>query len=150
MSRSQRSQTWSLSPANPNRLLPGWESTHQMVAATTTVVASRPMVRPCSSNSALLPTSPCSLDSGLVGDRIEDWNQQLSNAIGRQPLPGGVRVLFPRSIDVGALGELAASEQTCCQFFDFTLRISTYQVQLDVTGPEDAQTVIASIFGVAA
>ena len=92
----------------------------------------------------------CSLDSGLVGDRIEDWNHHLSSAIGRQPLPGGVRVVFPRSIDVGALGELASSEQACCRFFDFSLRITSDQVHLDVIGPADAQPVIASMFGVAA
>ena len=168
MSRSRRSQTWLLSPANCKKLRPGWESTHLREAATTTVaanptldpsrwvaveavtttVAASSTVGPHSCNSALPPISPA--HSTRVSSETEDWNHHLTSAIERQPLPGGVRVVFPRTIDIGALGELAASEQACCQFFDFSLRITSDQVHLDVTGPADAQPVIASMFGVAA
>jgi DNA-binding transcriptional MerR regulator len=92
----------------------------------------------------------CSIEPGLAVERIEDWKSLLAQAADRQPVPSGIRVSFPRNVDIGALSGLAASEQTCCQFFNFTISIATDAVSLDVTGPQDAQPVIASVFGVPA
>jgi hypothetical protein len=90
----------------------------------------------------------CSLEPGLAPDRIEDWKAVLAQAVDGQTLPDGVRIAFPRNVDIVTISELAASEQDCCQFFNFAINITSgAAVSLDVTGPEDAQPVILSLFG---
>ena len=92
----------------------------------------------------------CSLRPDLVGARIEDWNRVLSRADSRESIANGLRVGFDREVDLVALAELVDAEQSCCSFFGFGIRVTSDRVWLDVTGPEDAQTVIKSVFGVAA
>lgn len=92
----------------------------------------------------------CSLEPALVGGRIDDWKNTVAQAEDREQLPDGIRLRFPRHIDVAALSELAADEQTCCEFFTFTIGIHANAVTLDVTGPADAQPVITAMFGAAA
>lgn len=92
----------------------------------------------------------CSLDPNRVEGRVADWNRVLSKSASRSAIPGGVRVHFDDGVDVVALAELAAAEQDCCSFFRFDIGVSADGVSLDVTGPDDARDVIASVFGVAA
>lgn len=92
----------------------------------------------------------CSLDNVQHGERIDDWKSLLAQAVDRKTLLDGVRVTFPRNVNIGALSELTASEQTCCRFFNFAIGITTDAVSLDITGSEDAQPVIASLFGASA
>ncbi len=89
----------------------------------------------------------CSLENVELGERIDDWNSLLAQAVDRTTLLDGLRVTFSRNVNVGALSELAASEQTCCRFFTFAIGITNDAVSLDITGSEDAQPVIASLFG---
>lgn len=92
----------------------------------------------------------CSLDPNLVGRRMGEWNEALNAAVSREWIPGGVRIRFGRDVDVVALTRLAAAEQSCCSFFAFRITIGQGLVDLDVSGPDDSQAVIASVFGVAA
>lgn len=92
----------------------------------------------------------CSLEPDLVNERIDDWNRVLGLATDRSPLPDGVRVGFDRSVDITELARLAAAEQSCCSFFRFDIGIRADGATLDVTGPDEAQDVIASVFGTAA
>ncbi|MGH8873197.1 MAG: MerR family transcriptional regulator [Acidimicrobiia bacterium] len=92
----------------------------------------------------------CSLEPDLIGGRIEDWRTTVAQAERRDPLSDGIRLRFPRSVDVTALSTLAAEEQTCCGFFTFNIGIHADTVTLDITGPADAQPVITAMFGVAA
>lgn len=92
----------------------------------------------------------CALDPSSVGDRIEEWNRTLVAATARLRIEHGLRVVFDRDVDVAALVELAAAEQTCCTFFEFRIGIGSDGVSLEVTGPDDAQDVIAAVFGGAA
>lgn len=92
----------------------------------------------------------CSLDSNHVEGRVADWNRVLSQSTSRSAVPGGVRVHFDDGVQIMGLAELAAAEQECCSFFRFAIVIAPNGVTLDVTGPDDAQDVIASVFGVAA
>jgi DNA-binding transcriptional MerR regulator len=92
----------------------------------------------------------CSLEPDRLGDRIEDWSDIVSHTSRRDPLPDGVRLHFPRGIDVAAMARLAADEQTCCGFLAFTIDIGDEAVTLEVAGPSEAQAVIAAMFGVAA
>jgi hypothetical protein len=51
---------------------------------------------------------------------------------------------------VGDLAKLAAAEQSCCSFFEFSIRIENDHVSMDVVGPDDAADLIVSVFGSAA
>lgn len=92
----------------------------------------------------------CSLDPGRVSGRVEDWNRVLSKSASSSAIEGGVRVHFDHDADIVALAELAAAEQDCCSFFRFEIGIDADGVSLDVTGPDEARDVIASVFGKAA
>lgn len=96
------------------------------------------------------PEIACALHPESVGERFEDWNRILASAKARTAIPDGVRVVFHRDVDAGALASLAAAEQTCCSFFRFDISIGADEVALVVTGPDDAQPVIAAVFGTAA
>lgn len=92
----------------------------------------------------------CSLSPGLVGSRVDQWSRILASATGRSEVPGGIRVVFDRSVDVGPLVDLAVAEQSCCSFFDFAIIIGSKGVALEVTGPAEAQEVILALFGATA
>ena len=89
----------------------------------------------------------CTLAPDRIGDRLAAWQSFLSSAFARTPIRGGSRVRFGRDVDVSALATLIVAEQDCCQFFTFALTISTDEVALDITGPADARTAIAELFG---
>lgn len=95
------------------------------------------------------PPVACTLEPGAIGERIEDWKTTVAQAESRETLPDGVRLRFPRTIDVAALSRLAADEQTCCGFFTFNIGIAG-EVIMDVTGAPDAQPAISAMFGAAA
>jgi hypothetical protein len=82
--------------------------------------------------------------------RIAEWQAVAARALRRERVEGGVRLVLPRSLDVGPVAELAAAEQTCCSFFRFGLGIGPDHVTLDVTGPEEALPVIEAFVGAAA
>jgi len=95
------------------------------------------------------PPIACTLSSDRLSDRLGEWQDLLRLAVGRVPVPGGGRVRFDRSIDVGAVGSLIAAEQECCQFFTFSLTVGVDEVVLDVTGPAEAQPIIDVLIGTA-
>lgn len=92
----------------------------------------------------------CSLDPHLVGGRIADWMRLMAKSTAREPIPAGVRVWFGPDVDLRSLAELAAAEQACCSFFRFDIGIGADGITFDVTGPDQAQGVIGSLFGAAA
>ena len=92
----------------------------------------------------------CSLHPDLVGGRIDDWDRVLAKAKSRESISTGLRVGFDRNIDLVELAELIDAEQSCCSFFTFGIGVTVDRVWLDVTGPEDAQTVITAVFGAVA
>lgn len=92
----------------------------------------------------------CTLEAAQLPGRVDDWNRLLARAQQRLPLPDGLRLHFPN--DVGLAGEivaLAAAEQACCGFFEFSLRLSTAGPVLDVRAPAASSEVFAAVFGVA-
>lgn len=92
----------------------------------------------------------CSLHPDLVGGRIDDWNRVLVGARTRATVANGIRVVFDRGVDLVELVTLVDAEQSCCSFFTFGIGVTADRAWLDVTGPDDAQTVITSVFGAAA
>ncbi len=42
---------------------------------------------------------------------------------------------------------LVAGEQDCCQFFRFAITVDTRGVALEVRAPDDARSIVESLFG---
>ena len=92
----------------------------------------------------------CSLDAGEMDGRMDDWQALLGLVIDRTPVTDGISVSFSPDPGVAAqVARLAVAEQACCPFFDFTVRVSGGELQLEVRGPQDAQEIISALFGVA-
>ncbi|WP_257232344.1 hypothetical protein [Streptomyces sp. Rer75] len=57
---------------------------------------------------------------------------------------------FPNTPELAAeLASLAAAEQDCCAFFDFTLHLTPASLALTVRAPEVAGPLLADLFGAA-
>lgn len=89
----------------------------------------------------------CTLGAGEIQGRIADWQDALREVTRREPIEGGVRVHLPRSTPIARLASLIEAEQTCCQFFTFTLTIGIDAVILDVIGPEGAEDIVHALVG---
>lgn len=89
----------------------------------------------------------CTLGAGEMQGRIADWQEALREVTWREPIEGGVRVHLPRTTPIARLASLIDAEQTCCQFFTFTLSIGIDAVTLDVAGPDGAEEVVYALVG---
>ena len=105
---------------------------------------------------ALLPTIElrtgaepiaCTLQPDAMAGRMEDWRVLLSSVVRRSSLPDGVRLEFPRNVDVAEIAGLATAEQGFCSFFSFSITLDAAGVVLDVRAPGDAQKLVSSLFG---
>ncbi|MBL1104478.1 heavy metal-responsive transcriptional regulator [Streptomyces sp. 5-8] len=90
-----------------------------------------------------------------LGERIERWRELAGRAEGYEEIPDGVRLVFPAGAEPAAevaaeVAALAAAEQGCCAFFDFTLHLTPSALQLDVRAPESAAGMLADLFGATA
>lgn len=93
----------------------------------------------------------CTLDGAELGERTELWRQVVGKAEGREEIPDGVRLSFPTGAELaGEVAALAAAEQGCCAFFDFTLHLTPTAFQLEVRAPEPAAGILADLFGATA
>ena len=103
----------------------------------------------CAEPSVEQPTPVlCTLDPADVDQRAQEWHAVMARARSRQEIGNGVRVFFPPDADLTTrLAGLAVLEQTCCGFFDFTIRVTDGAVAFDVHGPAQAQDVIHQMFG---
>jgi hypothetical protein len=83
-----------------------------------------------------------------VGERIGSWQDLLGRATSRRDLDGGgVRFDFPTGAPLAVeVARLAAAEQACCAFFEFTVRISAAATVLEVRAPADARPVLDGLF----
>lgn len=95
------------------------------------------------------PAIACSLDHRDMQTRIGDWQAVLETVADRQPVQGGIRLTFGPDVDLSEVARLARAEWTCCSFFSFALTVDDRGVGLEVTAPDEAQTLITSVFGVA-
>jgi hypothetical protein len=92
----------------------------------------------------------CTLESGAMPQRLEDWQRVLSLVRTRTETPDGrLRVEFESAVDVGELARLVAAEQQCCAFFSFALTIDRRGVALEVDAPETATEIVTALFGTA-
>lgn len=88
----------------------------------------------------------CTLTDADQADRLRQWQRLLGHAEHREPIDGGLRIDLPAAL-TGAVAGLAAAEQRCCAFFDFTLHISGGTVQLEVRAPAEAASLLTHVFG---
>ncbi len=86
----------------------------------------------------------CSLDGGGQLDRLAEWRDLLAAAAAREPVAGGVRFTLPAAL-AGRAAELAAAEQRCCPFFQFTLGFDGGDIHLTVQAPADAGELLAAL-----
>jgi DNA-binding transcriptional MerR regulator len=93
------------------------------------------------------PAIACTLSAGAMKGRIADWQSLLTHVECREPIDGGVRSVFASSVSIGELMRLVAAEQDCCQFFRFAITIDTRGVALEVRAPDDAFSIVESMFG---
>ncbi|GKQ36053.1 MerR family transcriptional regulator [Streptomyces sp. A012304] len=93
----------------------------------------------------------CTLGSGQLGERTRQWQALVGKASGREEIPEGVRLTFPARPELaGEIAALAAAEQDCCAFFDFTLRMTPAALVLSVRAPHSAASLLDDLFGVTA
>jgi hypothetical protein len=79
-------------------------------------------------------------------ERVGAWRRLLARADHREPIDGGLRFELPASL-ASLTAELAAAEQQCCTFFDFTLHLAGGALHLDVRAPAEAAPLIRDVFG---
>lgn len=103
---------------------------------------------PCEPDCLEIPDEPaiaCSLTSEGQAERGEQWRALLADATGRVPIENGVRITLAPTL-AGQAAELAAAEQDCCPFFDFSLRLTAGELHLEVRAPADAAPLVADLF----
>ena len=81
----------------------------------------------------------CSLDAGGQDDRLHQWRAVVAGARTRTDGPGGTDLTFdPDPALAARLAGLAAAEQACCPFLEFTLQFTGEELRLEVRGPDAA------------
>lgn len=101
----------------------------------------------CITNEASKPVA-CTLNSSELGERTEEWRALVADAQRREELDDGLLLFFPPSATLaGRIAALAAAEQECCAFFDFTLHLTPQALELTVRVPETAAGMLAELFG---
>lgn len=93
------------------------------------------------------PAIACTLSAGSMKDRFEDWHALLEHVVRREPIKGGVRLVFAASVSTNELVRLVDAEQDCCQFLEFAITIDTRGVSLEVRAPDEAFPIVSSMFG---
>ncbi len=103
-------------------------------------------------STAEFPPIACTLAPAEMSQRAADWQSVLSHATdGPTRVDGGVTLRFGRDPHLAArVSALAASEQSCCSFFAFTVRIDHTGTELTVTAPADARPLVDALFGMPA
>jgi hypothetical protein len=94
------------------------------------------------------PPIACALTGAQQQARVGEWAAVLTRALGRRPVPGGLRLTFPTDPALaGQLAGLAAAERACCPFFEFTLELTAAATVLHVHAPAGAATLVQDVFG---
>ncbi|MGR4880240.1 MerR family transcriptional regulator [Streptomyces sp. LARHCF249] len=90
----------------------------------------------------------CTLSGAELGARTEEWRTLVAKADRREETADGLGLFFPADARLaGRIAQLAADEQGCCSFFDFTLHLTPTALRLDVRAPESAAGMLADLFG---
>jgi hypothetical protein len=94
------------------------------------------------------PPIACTLEATALPDRLGEWRAVLAHAGARVTTSSGaLRVELDDTVDVSELARLVAAEQQCCAFFSFAITVDGRGVGLEVSAPDGAADVVASLFG---
>ena len=94
------------------------------------------------------PPIACTLEPGAMPDRLAGWRAVLDHVRSRGTADdGALRVEFGDDLSLGELARLVTAEQQCCAFFSFSITVDHRGVALEVRAPDDAEDVVASLFG---
>ena len=90
----------------------------------------------------------CTLSSVEYAARAEQTAALARRALrSREPIPDGARLTFEASAETERhLREIVAAEAQCCAFLRLDLRTADHALVLDVTGPPQAEPIIAELF----
>jgi MerR family transcriptional regulator, copper efflux regulator len=92
------------------------------------------------------PPITCSLTAADQADRVEQWRRLAAQAASRESTDGGLTFRFPARL-AGKVAELAAAEQSCCPFLEFTLHLAAGEARFEMRVPEEAAPLLADMFG---
>lgn len=94
------------------------------------------------------PPVACTLGAAELGERTGQWRRLATKVTGREGIPNGLRLAFPPDAALAAeIATLAAAEQDCCAFLDFTLHLTATALELTVLGPEGTEPLLTDLFG---
>jgi MerR family transcriptional regulator, copper efflux regulator len=94
------------------------------------------------------PPIACSLSPAAVAERVGRWQQLLAHATDRRAVDGGLAIHFPPGAKLtGRVVKLAAAEEACCPFYEFTIRLTPAGVVLEVRAPAEASELVTAVFG---
>ena len=89
----------------------------------------------------------CTLSAPEMPTRLAEWQAALAPVVARDPIDGGLRLVYPSGASLAALADLVAAEQKCCAFFRFAITIDARGTALEVTAPPEAIDLVHSLFG---
>lgn len=87
----------------------------------------------------------CTLAGDEQAERVAEWRALLDGSH-PESIPNGVRWRLPGA-RAGQAAELAAAEQRCCAFFDFTLHLAAGELVLEAHAPAEAADLFFDVFG---
>ena len=90
----------------------------------------------------------CSLSPAGYRQRTDELTALAARALRlRVQTDGGQRLVFSDSAETEHdLRAVIAAEATCCGFLKMNLTRTAHGLELDITGPQDAQGVLAELF----
>lgn len=91
----------------------------------------------------------CSLQGTDMAQRLADWQAVTDLVFAREPLAGGIRLVFGSDAPLREIARLAVAEHACCPFFAFVITVDHRGVALEVTAPPDGADVLSATFGTA-
>lgn len=96
-----------------------------------------------------MTTIACTLTPGQFRERTAALADLGARAmVAHEAIAGGRRIRFADTADVEReLRDAIAAEAACCAFLRMDLRREDGALVLDVTGPPDAQPIVAGLFG---
>jgi hypothetical protein len=90
----------------------------------------------------------CTLSAADYVGRTQDTAELARRALrSRRPIPDGTRLTFEASADTERqLRDIIAAEARCCAFLRMDLHPAEDALVLDITGPAEAEPIIAELF----
>jgi DNA-binding transcriptional MerR regulator len=89
----------------------------------------------------------CALTAAGQAGRVGEWRRLLSQAKARGQAAGELAFRFRAQL-ASRVAELAAAEQQCCVFLEFTLHLAAGELRFEVHAPEGAAPMLADLFSI--